>query len=93
MSFINQTLNLALTRSIIEQAVGSCGKCSAIDYTQVFTVNNTYQSFDERTLLAYVNSKLHFTPYGLHRLRPFYKQICDKISYSGIISPELNAVE
>ncbi|KAE9412578.1 hypothetical protein Angca_000263, partial [Angiostrongylus cantonensis] len=80
MSFINQTLNLALTRSIIEQAVGSCRKCKLIDYTQVFTVNNTYQTFDERTLLSYINCYLHYTPYGLHRLRPFFKRICDSIS-------------
>uniref|UniRef100_A0A0K0D3V1 SGNH domain-containing protein n=1 Tax=Angiostrongylus cantonensis TaxID=6313 RepID=A0A0K0D3V1_ANGCA len=85
MSFISQSLNLALARTITEKAVASCRKCRVIDYTQVFTVNNTYKTFDERTLLAYVNCQLHFTPYGLHRLRPFFKRICDNISYSRII--------
>ncbi|KAJ1360401.1 hypothetical protein KIN20_019363 [Parelaphostrongylus tenuis] len=84
--FINQTLNLALTRSIVEKVVASCTKCSLIDYTPIFTVNGTYQTFDDQTLLAYVNMNIHFTLYGLHRLRALFKQICDKISYSSPIS-------
>uniref|UniRef100_A0A0K0DRG4 Ac56-like protein n=1 Tax=Angiostrongylus cantonensis TaxID=6313 RepID=A0A0K0DRG4_ANGCA len=90
MSFINQTLNLALTRSISEQAVGSCKKCNVVDRMRVFTVNNTYQTFDERTLLAYVNCQLHVTTNGLHRIRPFFYRMYDNISYSGIDSSDLD---
>ncbi|KAE9413162.1 hypothetical protein Angca_001490 [Angiostrongylus cantonensis] len=71
---------MELAHSIVQQAVASCKKCRVIDYTQVFTINSTYQTFDDRTLLAYISSNLHFTPYGLHRLRPFFKRICDHIS-------------
>ncbi|KAE9413743.1 hypothetical protein Angca_001194, partial [Angiostrongylus cantonensis] len=73
---------MEMARTIMRRAVFSCTKCRVIDYSQLFTVNGTFRMFDDRTHLAHVSGYWHFTPYGLNKLRPFFKRICDQISYS-----------
>ncbi|VDP43027.1 unnamed protein product [Heligmosomoides polygyrus] len=77
---VNTTASLDLARSILKRAVQSCAKCSTFDYVPTFTANGKFQLFDIHAHVAYENSVFHFTPYGLHRLRPLYKGICDKFT-------------
>ncbi|KAE9416173.1 hypothetical protein Angca_000905 [Angiostrongylus cantonensis] len=80
--FISKELNVTKVRAAVERVVSSCMKCRVIDYEQVFTVNGTFHMFDDRTQLAYVNGYWHFTKHGLNQLRPFFRRICDEISFT-----------
>ncbi|ETN70318.1 hypothetical protein NECAME_14858 [Necator americanus] len=71
---------LEVARRRVAESVATCSKCSIIDYTPTFTFNNTFHLFDAHSNVAYMNGMYHFTPLGLHRLRPFFKNICDHIS-------------
>ncbi|VDM61569.1 unnamed protein product [Angiostrongylus costaricensis] len=81
-SYINKTVNLEMVRATVNRVVSLCSKCTVIDYAQVFAVNGTFHMFDDQTHLAYLNGYWHFTSHGLNQLRPFFKQICDKVSYT-----------
>ncbi|KAJ1363876.1 hypothetical protein KIN20_023833 [Parelaphostrongylus tenuis] len=80
--YLNKTLNLEMVRQTVRRIVSLCSKCRVIDYAQVFAVNGTFHMFDDQTQLAYLNGYWHFTHHGLNQLRPFFKRICDEISYT-----------
>ncbi|KHJ79419.1 hypothetical protein OESDEN_20935 [Oesophagostomum dentatum] len=79
---LNATVGLSVGQRRISQAVSTCSKCSIIDYDPVFRVNGTFQLYDADSNVAFINALFHFTPLGLHKLRPFFKNICDHINYS-----------
>ncbi|KAL6732461.1 hypothetical protein Aduo_003221 [Ancylostoma duodenale] len=79
---LNSTSCVDLARRRLAKSVSMCPKCSIIDYEPVFTFNGTFHIFDSVTNVAFMNGYWHLTPLGLHRLRPFYKNICDNITYS-----------
>ncbi|VDM66670.1 unnamed protein product, partial [Strongylus vulgaris] len=76
------TTGTQIARRRVAQAVASCHKCILIDYLPRFTSNGTFRFYDDDTNVALMNGFWHFTPLGLHRLRPFFKDICDHISFS-----------
>ncbi|EYC10784.1 hypothetical protein Y032_0053g2294 [Ancylostoma ceylanicum] len=75
----NSSVNVELARWRTQLLVNSCPKCSIIDYTPLFTVNDTFHLVDERTKVAYIDNNMHFTPHGLYQLRTLYKNICDSL--------------
>ncbi|KIH61951.1 hypothetical protein ANCDUO_07770 [Ancylostoma duodenale] len=79
---LNSTSGVELARRRLAKSVSLCPKCSIIDYEPVFTFNGTFHIFDSVTNVAFMNGYWHLTPLGLHRLRPFYKDICNNITYS-----------
>ncbi|KAK5974216.1 hypothetical protein GCK32_016367 [Trichostrongylus colubriformis] len=81
-TIVNKVPNLRLAREILERTVKSCRKCALIDYTPLFTINGTFRFFDEHFKIFNLNGYWHFTPLGLHKLRPFYKNICNNITKS-----------
>ncbi|EYC06805.1 hypothetical protein Y032_0074g902 [Ancylostoma ceylanicum] len=81
---LNSTSGVELARRRLAKSVSMCAKCSIIDYQPVFTFNGTFHLYDSVTNVAFMNGHWHFTPLGLHRLRPLYKDICDHITYSNM---------
>ncbi|KAL6732690.1 hypothetical protein Aduo_003425 [Ancylostoma duodenale] len=73
----NSSVNVKLARWRTQLLVSNCTKCSVIDYTPLFSVNDTFHLVDEKTKVAYVDNNMHFTPHGLYRLQELYKNICD----------------
>ncbi|RCN52286.1 hypothetical protein ANCCAN_01719 [Ancylostoma caninum] len=80
--FLNSTSGIELARRRVAKSVSMCSKCSIIDYQPVFTFNDTFHLYDSVTNVDFMNGYWHLTPLGLHRLRPFFRDICDHITYS-----------
>ncbi|KAL6737279.1 hypothetical protein Aduo_010935 [Ancylostoma duodenale] len=79
--YLNSTMNVEHARQRLAKSVSMCSKCSMIDYEPVFTINGTFHVYDIKTNVNFMNKPWHFTPLGLHRLRPFFKNICENIHY------------
>ncbi|XGW24688.1 hypothetical protein V3C99_006268 [Haemonchus contortus] len=80
---VNKSVNVGLARELLERSIQNCSKCTMIDYSPVFTINETFQFFDNDARILNFNGYFHFTPFGLHKLRPYYKNICSNITYPG----------
>ncbi|KAK6726719.1 hypothetical protein RB195_004810 [Necator americanus] len=46
---------LEVARRRVAESVATCSKCSIIDYTPTFTLNNTFRLFDAHSNVAYMN--------------------------------------
>ena len=63
----------------LDQIVGKCSKCEQLDYIPRFTINGTFLPYDAQYIVPYVNQGLHFTQPGLEKIRPIYREICNRI--------------
>ncbi|EYC42712.1 hypothetical protein Y032_0520g2843 [Ancylostoma ceylanicum] len=79
--YLNSTIDMEHARERLAKSVSMCPKCSIIDYESVLTTNGTFQVYDNRTKVILMNKNWHFTPLGLHRLRPLYKSVCENTGY------------
>ncbi|RCN38588.1 hypothetical protein ANCCAN_15496, partial [Ancylostoma caninum] len=79
--YLNSTISVDHARERLAKSVSMCPKCSIIDYAPVFTINGTFHVYDNKTKVNFMNKALHFTPLGLHLLRPVFKNICESSGY------------
>lgn len=76
---IDAPIGIKIARMRTEELVRRCQKCEIFDYVPSLSVNRKLTLYDPQTFVTYANTMLHLTLAGQEKIRPVYKEICQRL--------------